>query len=388
MAKSGITKERAALEARRARLEATLNADANWRALRQFHAQGESEEGDERRAGDAKLELLLLANPTFRAWKQVDDAIEAMDKTEIEVDPPQPRGLGMSIPPLPLTSSNSPKEVASLADLSRGIARLIQRAPAGGDRGRRAAPAARESEETAPSVAHQAREPGTIAAEVYPEMEAEIVIVAEPDAEAGYGLTAEVASEAEVVVEAELVTEVAAEPEPDTELVVEAEAEPDVEIESEVEHEPAVALAVAPAEPVAGPAAPSAAAPTSHPKEKQSERPADLPWMVASERVRDEAPLDDGAGDDSAEDSSAGAEEEASVTFVARDLPASRSATTPSREHDLAATEDAGDVSYPLGADIEEAEVAILKSNQIEERRRTAQRDGNLRRFRRALLGD
>ncbi len=50
--------------------------------------------------------------------------------------------------------------------------------------------------------------------------------------------------------------------------------------------------------------------------------------------------------------------------------------------------EDAGEISFPLGADIEEAEVAILKSDQIEERRRTTQRDGNLRRFRRALLGD
>jgi hypothetical protein len=98
--------------------------------------------------------------------------------------------------------------------------------------------------------------------------------------------------------------------------------------------------------------------------------------MVAMERVQAEAPDDNGAG-----------AEEATVTFVARDPPPSRHETASVSGHDPAEADDDA-LSYPLGADIEEAEVTILKDDQVDQRRQTAQRDGNLRRFRRALLGD
>ncbi len=159
MAKSGTPKDRAALEARRARLEAMLGADKNWQALRLCHAQGDDDSGEERHARDARLELLLLANPTFRAWKQVDDAIEALDRTEADVDPQPPRGLGLSLPPLPLTSSSSPKEVVSLADLSQGIAKLILRASPGGDRASTRASASGAAETAAPHPAQAASAP-------------------------------------------------------------------------------------------------------------------------------------------------------------------------------------------------------------------------------------
>jgi hypothetical protein len=116
--------------------------------------------------------------------------------------------------------------------------------------------------------------------------------------------------------------------------------------------------------------------PRGRPKKARGDRAADRPWMVAMETTRDETPADNGA-----------AAEEASVTFVERHVPPSRDATASSSGRHAIAVED-GEVSYPLGAEIEEAEVTILKANQIEERRRTAQRDGNLRRFRKALLGD
>ena len=226
MAKSGTPKDRAALEARRARLEATLGADKNWQALRLCHAQGDDDSGEERHARDARLELLLLANPTFRAWKQVDDAIEALDKTEADVDPQPPRGLGLSLPPLPLTSSSSPKEVVSLADLSQGIAKLILRASPGGDRASTPASASGAAETAASHPAQAASAPEPVAAEEPAQVEPEVPV---EEAAAGAGPEAAV----EIVTEAEPDARVGAADEADTEP---EEAEPPaVETEAEVE---------------------------------------------------------------------------------------------------------------------------------------------------------
>ena len=49
---------------------------------------------------------------------------------------------------------------------------------------------------------------------------------------------------------------------------------------------------------------------------------------------------------------------------------------------------DALDIPYPPNGEIEEAEVTIVTAEVIQERQQTAHRDGNLRRFRKALLGE
>ncbi len=58
------------------------------------------------------------------------------------------------------------------------------------------------------------------------------------------------------------------------------------------------------------------------------------------------------------------------------------------RAHEQADTEARFDVRYGPHDDLEEAEVTILTADDLKERQETAQRDGNLRRFRKALLGD
>jgi hypothetical protein len=62
----------AALKRARERLEAALAADENWQALRRFGAAAEAGAGEA-----ARLEALLQTNPLYRAWKNVNAAIEA-----------------------------------------------------------------------------------------------------------------------------------------------------------------------------------------------------------------------------------------------------------------------------------------------------------------------
>ena len=125
MAESAMTKERAALEATRSRLEAALSEDENWRALKQLRTQPAGDQGAQSRLRDARLALLLLSNPLFRAWKHVDDAIEDLRKNDSLSQ--RLSATGTLAPAHVLTSGSLAKEVTSLADLSRGIARLIQR---------------------------------------------------------------------------------------------------------------------------------------------------------------------------------------------------------------------------------------------------------------------
>jgi hypothetical protein len=291
-----MTKERAALEATRARLEAALASDENWRALRRSHAQSNGDQSEESRARDARLELLLLANPLFRAWKHVDDAIEDLGKTEADVGSPgKRRTLASSLPGM---GPNAPKQIASLADLSQGIAKLLQRN------------------------------------------------LPEPSA-----------------------------PTP-------AEAAANLEAEAEIETHPVTA---APDEPAARPAdaMPNGSPPAAGERKAGSAAPADRPWMVSPARVRPGAPIDFSVD-----------VEEATVTFVTRGPPVARRSGTsvvgPEQQHghDAAGAAAGAETFYPLGGDIEEAEVKILTASDIDERERTAKREGNLRRFRKALKGD
>jgi hypothetical protein len=61
-----------ALERARQRLEAALANDDGWRALRRLNAAADRGGGE---AG--RLEIPMLANPLYRAWKNVNAAIEA-----------------------------------------------------------------------------------------------------------------------------------------------------------------------------------------------------------------------------------------------------------------------------------------------------------------------
>jgi hypothetical protein len=68
-----------ALETARARLEAALSGDENWRALRQSRAEGAAAGDDPaRRARDTRLEMALAGNALYQAWKHTNGAIDAL----------------------------------------------------------------------------------------------------------------------------------------------------------------------------------------------------------------------------------------------------------------------------------------------------------------------
>jgi hypothetical protein len=76
---SGMTDELIALEQARARLEAELADDENWRALRQSDEQDEEGEGSAaRRARNTRLKMALAENPLYLAWRHLGEAIAAL----------------------------------------------------------------------------------------------------------------------------------------------------------------------------------------------------------------------------------------------------------------------------------------------------------------------
>ena len=347
MPKPGMTKERAALETTRSRLEAALSADSNWQALQRSRTQASADAGAPA-AHDARLELLLLSNPLFRAWKEVDDALEDLRRTEAGGEPSAAPARLIPIPAL--AGSTAAKQIASLADLSQGIARLIER-----------------------SVPSGSRVPAR------PRLEVPADVPAEPPP---------------AVVETPQAVETPRLPDP---APVQATDELGPEF-------PAAATTAAawqppawpidpPAEPAAPPppqAEPAPAAPvlTTEPAESRSFVPTPLRprrELAPAPPEADETPFRHGLEP-----------EEASVTFVAREPVAPRSRPerthapfgwSPARVPEKAETEDRFNIAHAPN-DIEEAEVTILTADDLKQRQETAQRDGNLRRFRKALLGD
>jgi hypothetical protein len=323
-----MTKERAALVATRSRLEAALSEDENWRALKQLRTQPADDQRAPRRLRDARLELLLLSNPLFRAWKHVDDAIEDLRKNDSLSK--RLSSSGTLAPARVLVSAGSAKEVASLADLSRGIARLIQRGMPDGDP--EPVPEA-ETDDHTPLAGQQARERRPVTVEMSPDVA--------------------------------------------------------------VKRQPLAIASVEPARPVevklAAEAPPTGREPDRVPE--RGVRNVGQPRMNVrpKEPERDESPFSSGAD-----------AEEATVTFVTREAPAARRSPTPSDRgsnhgsEPLGSWAHASNVLGPEDADslhssnslIEEAEVTILTEESIKLRQETAQRDGNLRRFRKALLGE
>jgi hypothetical protein len=80
-----LTEQMAALQAMRAELEAGLDNDENWRALRRASAPHGNTQ-DDRRDRDARLERALEANPLYVAWTHVGAAIDALHDAEHAAD--------------------------------------------------------------------------------------------------------------------------------------------------------------------------------------------------------------------------------------------------------------------------------------------------------------
>ena len=91
------------LEETRARLEATLATDENWRALVRGRASGSDEEAAARRARDTRLEMALADNGVYCAWCHVSEAIAALRGYQADAGAP---------PPSP--QSELPPEIAEL----------------------------------------------------------------------------------------------------------------------------------------------------------------------------------------------------------------------------------------------------------------------------------
>lgn len=75
MAASGKTDELSALEEARARLEAQLAGDENWRALKRFGMREDDAQADAR---NTRLKLALAENPLYQAWNHLGEALLAL----------------------------------------------------------------------------------------------------------------------------------------------------------------------------------------------------------------------------------------------------------------------------------------------------------------------
>jgi hypothetical protein len=79
VARPSATQELEALELARGRLEAVLTSDENWRALRQTAADDVDLAGrTARQARNTRLEMALVGNAHYQAWKHLNDAITAL----------------------------------------------------------------------------------------------------------------------------------------------------------------------------------------------------------------------------------------------------------------------------------------------------------------------
>jgi hypothetical protein len=72
------TEELAALELARCRLEAVLASDENWRALRQAGTEVDPASRAARQARNTRLEMALVGNAHYQAWKHLNGAITAL----------------------------------------------------------------------------------------------------------------------------------------------------------------------------------------------------------------------------------------------------------------------------------------------------------------------
>ena len=78
------------LEVARARLEAALATDENWRALMRGPAFAPDEDAAARRARDTRLEMALADNGVYCAWRHVGEAIAALRGYQADAGAPPP----------------------------------------------------------------------------------------------------------------------------------------------------------------------------------------------------------------------------------------------------------------------------------------------------------
>jgi hypothetical protein len=90
--------EVALLEESRARLEATLTTDENWRALVRGRASASDEDAAARRARDMRLEMALADNGVYCAWCHVSEAIAALRGYQADAGAP-PLSPQSELPP-------------------------------------------------------------------------------------------------------------------------------------------------------------------------------------------------------------------------------------------------------------------------------------------------
>jgi hypothetical protein len=98
VARPSATQELEALALARDRLEAVLASDENWRALRQTGANDVDRAGRAaRQARNTRLEMALVGNAHYQAWKHLNDAITALRARHAS----QALHVQDSLPPLP-----------------------------------------------------------------------------------------------------------------------------------------------------------------------------------------------------------------------------------------------------------------------------------------------
>jgi len=78
------TEELAALELARCRLEAVLASDENWRALRQSGTEVDPASRAARQARNTRLEMALVGNAHYQAWKHLNGAITALRARNVD----------------------------------------------------------------------------------------------------------------------------------------------------------------------------------------------------------------------------------------------------------------------------------------------------------------
>jgi hypothetical protein len=126
VATPSATQELEALELARGRLEAVLANDENWRALCQAGAEDVDHAGRAaRQARNTRLEMALVGNAHYQAWKHLNGAITALRARNASQLPQ----LEDSTPPLPteLTGTNGPAHGQAVSASSPAPQRLAER---------------------------------------------------------------------------------------------------------------------------------------------------------------------------------------------------------------------------------------------------------------------
>jgi hypothetical protein len=117
------TEELAALELARCRLEAVLASDENWRALRQAGIEVDPANRAARQARNTRLEMALVGNAHYQAWKHLNGAITALrarnvgqashSQDTVQPMPMQPAGTRGPMPgPAASVSPTAPQRLA------------------------------------------------------------------------------------------------------------------------------------------------------------------------------------------------------------------------------------------------------------------------------------